>query len=290
MTGTEALLLAGRTALITGSSRNLGLGIAALMAARGARVVLHASSASAELENAAKGIRDAGGDAVSVQANLETEAGVDKLVQSVRDNVGDVDILVNNAAIRPRGEIESLDLAEWRRVLAVNLEAPFMLCRSFVPGMVSRHWGRIVNIAGVDAFWGKPDKPHVVAANMGKIGLARSLSVRYGGSGITANAVVAGTMATTRTQSRADYPELETRFSTLLNRVPMGRPGKVSEFAEVVAFLASPAGSYVTGQTLHVNGGSFPTTSDAMTDATATPEGVREFVETALGQASGDYA
>jgi 3-oxoacyl-[acyl-carrier protein] reductase len=288
MTGTDALLLDGRTALITGSSRNLGLGIATLMAARGARVILHASSSSAELEKAAQGIRDAGGDAVSVHANLGTEAGVDKLVQAIRDEVGDVDILINNAAIRPRGEIESLDLVEWRRVLAVNLEAPFLLCRSFVPGMVSRRWGRIVNIAGVDAFWGKPDKPHVVAANLGKIGLARSLSVRYARSGITANAVVAGTMATSRTRSRADYPELETRFSTLLNRVPMGRPGKIREFAEVVAFLASPAGSYVTGQTLHVNGGSFPTTSDAMADGTATPEGVREFVESALGQASGD--
>lgn len=288
MNPTEALMLDGRTALITGSSRNLGLGIATLMAARGAHVVLHASLLSAELQSAAEQIRQGGGTVTAIAAELGSEASVDQLVQSVRDQVGDIDILINNAAIRPTGEIESLELKQWQRVLAVNLEAPFMLCRAFVPGMVAKRWGRIVNIAGIDAFWGKPDKPHVVSANMGKIGLARSLAVRYGPSGVTANAVVAGTMATTRVKSKADYPELEQRFSTLLDRVPMGRPGKVREFAEVVAFLASPAASFMTGQTLHVNGGSFPTTSDAMIDGTATPDGVREFVGTALGQYPSD--
>jgi len=276
------LSLEGRTALVTGSSKNLGRATAELLAARGARVVVHASAPSAELSAVAEGIVAAGGEAIALSAELGSDQGVAELVSGVASTYGSIDILVNNAAIRPRRLLEELELHEWRRVMSVNLEAAFLLSRAFVPGMADRGWGRVVNVAGADAFWGKPTKPHVVSANLGKIGLMRSIAVRYGPRGVTANAVVPGAMATTRTHSLHNYPDLRTGFRRLLARVPAGRAGEPWELAEVVAFLAAPAAGYVSGQTLHVSGGAFPTTADAMAEPAVDDAAVEAFIGAAL--------
>lgn len=280
----ERLSLTGRTALVTGSSRNLGLAAARLLAARGARVVMHAARSAADLEEAVESVRAAGGEAVGVIAPLDSDDGVTRLVSAAVEAFGQVDVLVNNAAVRPRSELDDLDLAEWRAVMQVNLEAPFLLCRALVPGMADRGWGRVVNVAGLDGFWGKPTKPHVVAANLGKVGLARSIAVRFGPHGVTANAVVPGAMQTSRTGRLGNYPGLDERFAHVLNRVPMGRAGTPEELAEVIAFLAAPAASYVTGQTIHVSGGAFPTTADPMAGPVATDAEVRAFVDAAYGR------
>ena len=286
--GYELLSLAGRTALITGSSRNLGFAMASLMAARGARVILHAGRSADELEAAVERVRAAGGQATGILAPLNSEASVDDLAARALAVHGSVDILVNNASLRPEAEFEELSLQGWRDIVSVNLEAPFMLCRDLIPLMAERGWGRVVNIAGIDAFWGKPTKPHAVTANLGKIGLTRSLAVRYGPRGVTVNAVMPGSMLTSRTKSLASYPDLDRGFERVLARIPLGRAGTPQELAEVVVFLCSAAGGFVTGQAIHVNGGAFPTTVDPMAEPIENAESVKAFIDAAYGRLDGE--
>lgn len=278
----DRLDLTGCRVLVTGSSKNLGRSMVELMSSRGASVIVHGGHDRGSVDDVTAGIALRGGHAIGVVADLSSPDDVSTMVEEVDLAFGGVDVLVNNAAIRPHSRFATLELDEWRNVIAVNLDAVFLLSKAFVPEMAKRGWGRVINVSGMDAFWGKPGKAHTVVCNLGTIGFIRSLAVEYAKHGVTANAVVPGAMLTERRLD--DYPEFETRFARVLDRVPMGRAGTPAELAEVVAFLASPAASYVTAQTIHVSGGAVPTTTDPMENSTASAERVAEFVSAAKGE------
>jgi 3-oxoacyl-[acyl-carrier protein] reductase len=251
---------AGRTALVTGSAAGLGKTLSIQLAQRGANVIINARSSQDLVDKTVAEIRDFGGVALGVLADVSKEKDVESLSDQALEAFGRVDILVNNAGIRPTGRVLELELDQWHEVLGVKLDGAFMTCRAFLPGMIEQEYGRIVNISGIDAFWGNERKLHVGVANYGLIGLTRGLAVQYASTGITVNAVVPGSFDTHR--RHADDWYADHRFDRLISHIPAARQGQPEELAAVCRFLVSDEASYVTGQTVHVNGGIYPTQGD----------------------------
>jgi 3-oxoacyl-[acyl-carrier protein] reductase len=241
--------LSGRVAVVTGSVKNIGRAIALALAADGAAVVVNSRSRSAEGEALCDSISKGGGRALFVAADITREEDVERLIGAAVDRFGRVDILVNNAAIRPLAPIEEMTLAQWREVMAVILDGAFLCARACVPHMRSGG-GRIINIGGLSAHRGAGQRAHVVAAKAGLLGLTKALAIELAGEGITVNCVVPGPIATVRDASAGAVPPHPSGFAT-----PVGRMGKPEEIAAMVRLLASDASAFTTGQTIHVNGG-----------------------------------
>jgi 3-oxoacyl-[acyl-carrier protein] reductase len=253
----EALSLAGKVALITGGNRNIGRSIAVAFAEAGATPVITYHQDEAAARAVVDEIVAAGGRASLVQADLADVDRLKGLVGEIEDEVGAVDILVNNAANRPNSKISEITVAEWDWVFAVNLRAPFFLCQAVLPAMVRKSWGRIINIGGTDAYVGKPRRAHGVSAKLGLVGLSRALAVEVARFGVTVNTVVPGTIDTVRPHPEW-YPGLETGFAERQERIPMVRLGRPQEVADACLYLASDLAGYTTAQELFVNGGAFP--------------------------------
>ena len=215
-------------------------------ARRGADVVVNSRSNRQEAESVAEEARDLGVQAIAVLADVGDQRQVDAMVSKAIEAFGRVDVLVNNAGLRRASPFTEMSLDEWRAVSAVNLDGPYFCCKAVVPGMISGGWGRIINVSGLNAFKGRAGWAHVCASKMGALGLTRALAMELAPLGILVNHIVPGAFDTTREGGRDTAPPAG---------IPVGRLGLPEEVARTCAFLASDDASYVTGQTIHVNGG-----------------------------------
>lgn len=254
MTMDRNQLLLGRTALITGSGQNIGRAIALLFAAAGAKVVINGHRHQERLEAVAAEVRSQGAQALAILADVSQPEAVAAMVEQATDHFGSVDIVVSNAAIRPRQALLEISLEDWRQVLNTNLNAAFYLARSVLPGMQARGWGRLIHIAGDDGFIGAPFRAHNVTCKGGLHAFSQAVAMEFGPYGITANTVSPGTMDTSRRAE--DYPNLAKKYERLQQIIPVRRLGQPQDIAEACLFLASELSGFINGQVIHVNGGS----------------------------------
>ena len=250
--------LAGKTAFITGASRNIGRATALAFAAEGADLVLNTRINQGELDAVADECRRAGVRAVPVLADIADAAAVDSMVARGLAELGAIDVLVCNAAIRPHKSVVETSLEEWHRVLGVNLHSAFYLARAVVPAMKERRRGSIIAVGGQSSLTGRPNTAAVTAAKTGLLGLVRALAAELGPSGIRVNMVVPGTIDTERRYAEW-YPEFRQAppgGPEQVKRIPLGRLGRPEDIAEACLFLASDASAYITGDAIRVMGGS----------------------------------
>lgn len=249
--------LKGKTALVTGASRNIGRAIALAFAAEGADLVLNTRANREELDAVAEECRKAGVRVLPVLADIGDAAAVETMVQQGLAELGAIDVLVCNAAIRPHKSIAETSLEDWHRVMAVDLHSAFYLARAVVPGMKERKRGSIIALGGQSAITGRPNTAAVTAAKSGLLGLIRSLAAELGPSGIRANMVIPGFIDTERRYAEW-YPEFQQRppgAPEQVKEIPLRRLGRSEDIADACVFLASDASSYVTGDTIRVMGG-----------------------------------
>jgi NAD(P)-dependent dehydrogenase (short-subunit alcohol dehydrogenase family) len=250
--------LSGRTALVTGASKNLGRAAALALAEAGADVILHAHRDRGGAEGVAREVEGAGVRAAVVVGDISTHQSVRELMQGVVESVGGVDILVNNAAIRPNRPFLELDEEAIRTVFGVNLFGAYFLALEVVPKMIEKGWGRIINVSGVDGAIGGRLRTHIAASKAGLIGFTKSLALELAAHGITVNCIAPGPFQTTRTPEW--FPGWESPAAwdqAHVELMPVKRFGEPKEFGWACTFLASPMAGYITGQTIHLNGGSY---------------------------------
>jgi 3-oxoacyl-[acyl-carrier protein] reductase len=248
--------LAGKTALVTGSSRGIGAACAKVMAREGADVVVNYRASKAEAERVAAGIRDRGRQALVIQADVSDHSQIRNMVEQVLHSWGHIDILVNNVGLHStrKYSIEEMTLEDWHASLDVNLTSQLLCVQAVVPGMVQRGWGRIVNMGSVVAQRGSGSGDvYYAAAKAGVHGLTLAVFRALAPKGITVNTVSPGVIDTPMTREVLSGEEIEIRAKG----IPVGRIGTAEEVAEVVSFLASERASFVTGQLIGVNGGQY---------------------------------
>jgi 3-oxoacyl-[acyl-carrier protein] reductase len=241
--------LQGRVAIVTGSARNIGRAIAHALADAGAAVVVNAKSSNAEADAVVHAIRDAGGQAIARMADVGEPEDAAALIDAAIREFGRLDILVNNAAVRREIDFDQLDYVEWRAIMATILDGAYLCSRAASPHLIAAGGGSIVNIGGLSSYTGAARRAHVIAAKAGLVGLTRALAHDLAPHGITVNCVAPGLIDT---QRRGPEPAHHATHATLV-----GRRGSPEEIAAVVRFLCGPEARYITGQTLHANGGVF---------------------------------
>jgi NAD(P)-dependent dehydrogenase (short-subunit alcohol dehydrogenase family) len=236
-------------AIITGAARGLGQAFAIRLARDGFDVV------AADLnpgEDTARLVEAEGRSCLATACDVTDKKAVADLAAAATERFGRIDVLVNNAGVYPERLVAEMSFAEWRRVMSLNLDAPFLVTRAVLPGMIERRGGRIVNIASAEAWMMVPGNTHYIASKMGVVGLTRGLASEVGDFGITVNAVAPGLTRTPGTTGAAQQTAL---FEQLPKMQAIHRPGEPEDIADVVAFLVSDAARFVTGQTIVVDGG-----------------------------------
>jgi 3-oxoacyl-[acyl-carrier protein] reductase len=243
--------LQDRVALVTGSGRNIGRATVLKLAAEGAHVIVNARSNEAEAEAVAREAQALGVKAIAVVADVGNKDQVEAMAARALSEFGRVDILINNAAIRPHKPFTELTQQDWEAVRGVVLDGALYLTRAVIDSMVQHKYGRILFFTGEGAFIGGSGRAHVSAAKMGLVGFARGLASEFAAHNIRVNVVSPGSIDTQRAN-----PEWYQGRLPSASGIPLGRQGKVDELAATCLFLVSDDGGFITGQTIHVNGGS----------------------------------
>ncbi len=240
-----------RTALITGAGRNIGRACALALAEDGFNVAVNGSGDRAACEKVAAEAGTFGVDAIVVMGDVGKPEECRRIAAETIARFGAVDALLNNAALRPARPFLEMSEDEWRRVIAVDLDAAVWLSRACLPGMVEKGWGRIVNFAGMNAIHGHAGRVPVSVAKHGAWGLTKALAIEFGPKGVTTNIISPGPIAPDSEENNAS---VQSRADALV-RVPLGRMGTPAEVAAAARLLVSDAGAYINGQMLAVNGG-----------------------------------
>lgn len=246
--------LSGRVALVTGSARRIGRAIALALAEDGAAVMVNARSDATGAKAVADQIASRGGRSAVCLADVSNPAQVETLVATTVEALGGLDILVNNAALRRPVDFMAMDYAEWRAIMSVVLDGTFLCCRAAAPHLGRNGHGRIVNIGGVTSHIGAHGRAHVVAAKAGVVGLTKALALDLGPMGITVNCLAPGMI-----EDEGD-DAVSTAFRrkhTPPEKIPLGRTGSPADVASAIATLCGDRLAYLTGQTIHLNGGIF---------------------------------
>lgn len=241
--------LSNKTAFITGSGKNIGRQIALNLASSGVNIVLNGSSDQNACEITASDVEKNGVKAIVLMGDVGSSKEVNAMANKAIGHFGSIDILVNNAAIRPSKPFLEMNDEDWHNVINVDLNAAFYTCRAFASNMAENRWGRIINITGMNAIHGYKGRAPVSAAKHGLWGLTKSLGKEFGPLGITTNAISPGPIDT------EGEPEQRQHLLSMVPRVPVGRLGMAEEIAALAGFLCSYGGAFVNGQMINCNGG-----------------------------------
>jgi NAD(P)-dependent dehydrogenase (short-subunit alcohol dehydrogenase family) len=244
-------MLDGQIAIVTGAARGIGLAIARRLARDGAGIVLLDRDTDA-LKLATEELRNESPDVSPIAVDVTVEEAVRAAVDGIVSTRGRVDALINNAGIYPHTPFEELTFAEWRRVLATNLDSVFLCSHAVFPAMKARGYGRIVNISSAGFHVGEPEMTHYIASKGGVIGFTRALALAGGPHGITVNAITPGFI---ETPGVLEDPDELAAIDQFVAEQTVKRRGLPEDIAECVAYLVSPAASFITGQTVNVDGG-----------------------------------
>jgi 3-oxoacyl-[acyl-carrier protein] reductase len=242
--------LAGKVAVVTGAGRNIGRAIALQLAQAGAAVVVNARSNQAEAEAVVAEIEKAGGKAIAVLGDVADAKAMNALADAALKKYGRIDCLINNASLRRESSIENMSYEEWREVMNVTLDSAFHGVKACLPAL-KKQGGTIINIGGMSAHIGSKNRAHVMTAKAGLTGFTRGLAHDLAALHITANCVVPGAIDTAR-PGTSKQPAHHLTHGTIT-----GERGKPYDVAAMVRFLCGPGGRYVTGQTIHINGGAY---------------------------------
>lgn len=243
--------LFGKVAIVSGSARNIGRATAIELAKAGASLVVNARESKDLCEEVVTEIEAAGGKAISCLGDISDPEAVQNIVDDTVGAFGGVDILVNNAAVRSNIPFLEIDQDEWTRIAGTCLQGTLNLSRACIPLMIERGGGAIVSLAGLSSYKGSAGRSHVMATKDGLMGLTRGIAIEFGEKNIRANAAVVGRFDTVRSANA-----LQSGFTTEPD-IPLGRMGVAQDMADVIRFLVGPGSSYISGQTIHVNGAAY---------------------------------
>lgn len=239
----------GHTVLVTGAGRNIGRAIVLELARRGCNVIVNARTNQAQADSVAAQARDHGVEALVLLGDVGRAQDVQRIAKQALERFKTVDIVINNAAIRPSAPFLELSDAAWHQVMDVDLHAAFYTSRAFLPGMVGQRWGRIINLTGMNAIHGYAGRAPVSAAKHGLWGLTKALAKEFGPSGVTVNAISPGPI-----RSQHPDPAMTQHIESQLGKIPLGRLGEPQDIAALCGFLVSDEGGFISGQMIAANG------------------------------------